>query len=422
MKMFLIKTVQSLAHRVTVKYKPTVVGITGSVGKTATKEAVFAVLARKYRTRKNIGNYNTEIGLPLTVLGVRSPGRSLFGWLRVLWRGCSLLWFTKKNYPEMLVLEMGADRPGDIELLLSIVTPSIGVITGIAPVHTEQFGSIEAIAKEKGKLFKAIASEGWVIANADDARVAKLASQSSARAIRYSTGNTTGADIKAAEIAISYSNESATGVNGMSFKIIGKGTVTPMLRRGVIGEHQVYPALAAAAVAQALGMNMVDVAEAVRSLEPIPGRMRVLPGIKHTILVDDTYNASPDAMMRALEATALIERSNSKLYAVLGDMLELGNRSENEHRRIGTAVASLGYDALIAVGERSRDILRGAEEAGMSRDYLFHFRSTGEAGLFVQKRIEQGDVILIKGSRGIRCERITKEIMAEPERARTLLV
>ncbi len=421
MKTLLVKLLHSLARRVLKKFKPTVIGITGSIGKSATKEAVFAVLARKYRVRKNLGNYNTEIGLPLTILGACAPGRSPVRWLAAFGKGLALNLFGR-SYPEMLVLEMGADKPGDIDELLSVVTPRLGVITGIAPVHTEQFGSIAAIAKEKGKLFRAVPKNGWIVANCDDVAVEKLAENAEAHCLHYGVNNTEHADIRAAEIAVSYSNETPTGIRGMSFKIIANGSVTPAVRQGIIGSHQVYPALAAAAVASVFGVHMVDVAEGLRHATVLPGRMRVLPGIKHTILIDDSYNASPEPARAALGATAAIERGDGHLYAVRGGRLELGGLSVEEHRSVGVAVRENGFGVLVTVGERSRDIAYGAEQAGMPRDAIFQFAAPEEAGLFIQQRIQEGDVLLIKGSRGVRMEIITKELMAEPELAGELLV
>jgi len=419
MKRIIINILQGLARRVLRKYHPKVIGITGSVGKTATKEAVFAVLAKKFSARKNIKNYNTEIGLPLTIIGARVPGRSIIRWMSVLLKGLVLL-LLKRPYPAMLVLEMGADKAGDIDELVSIARPDVAIITAIAPVHTKQFGSIAGVAKEKAKLFAAVKEGGWLVVNVDDDRVVRAAKGSSAEQVTFGIQHAD-AQVRASEISVSRSNKVATGIMGMSCKLITNGTVTPVILRGEIGRHRVYPALAAAAVARIYGIHMVDVAEALSGLAGVAGRMRVLPGIKHTVLVDDTYNASPSAMKCAIEALSELDVDGRK-YAVLGDMLELGAISEAEHRAIGKLVSSLHIDVLITVGERSQDIARGAKDAGMPEDRIVSFGATGEAGLFVQRKMEQGDVVLAKGSRGMHMERIVKEIMAEPERARELLV
>lgn len=420
MKKIIIKILHSLTRQVLKKYHPTVIAITGSVGKTSTKEAVFAVLATKYRVRKNAGNYNTEIGLPLTILGSTPPGRSLFKWLGVFSQGLKLL-FTRQDYPEILVLEMGADKPGDISDLLGVIEPKVGIITAIAPTHTEQFGSVAGVAREKGKLFKEMDKDGFIVVNRDDKEVIRLAENCKAKVMTYGIATDEDVDVRAAEIFPSRSQDVSTGIAGVSFKLITEGTVTPVLLRGVVGSHQIYPALAATGVAQIFDVHMVGVAEGLGRMAPTPGRMRILPGIKRTVIIDDTYNASPVAVLAALLSIVELD-GDSRKFAVLGDMLELGSLSEEEHAKIGQAVARYKFDVLITVGERSRDIARAARTSGMSEDYIFEFGSTKEAGRFIQDRIEPGDIVLIKGSRGMHMERVVKEIMAEPERAGELLV
>jgi UDP-N-acetylmuramoyl-tripeptide--D-alanyl-D-alanine ligase len=295
------------------------------------------------------------------------------------------------------------------------------VITAITPVHTEQFNGLEGVAREKGKLFRAIARVGWVVVNGDDEFVEKIASTCKAQKINYAINKVETATVKASEISVSRSNKVATGIAGVSFKLMTNGTVTPVLLKGVLGEHQVYSALVAASVAQIFEVNMDDIAEGLRKAHKQPGRMRIIEGIKHTTIIDDTYNASPKPMECAIKTASELE-TDGKTFAVLGDMLELGSISEDEHSKIGNLVAKSGIDVLICVGERARDIARGAESAGMSEDKVFRFSVPEDAGLFVQRRIEQGDLILVKGSRGIGMEKVVKEIMAHPENAGELLV
>ncbi|MAG29004.1 hypothetical protein CL632_02565 [bacterium] len=420
MKRLIIKILHLLTRKVIKKYNPKVVAITGSVGKTAAKEAVFCVLSKKLKARRNVGNYNTEIGLPLTILGVENaPGKNPFAWIGIFMRALGLI-MSKHEYPQVLVLEMGADKPGDIEELLKIVTPTVGVITAISATHTETFKSVAGVAREKGKVFRSVPKDGWIIANHDDPEVAKLAQTSQAQKIFYGTKQSDEVGICASEIAVSMSSSNKTGIAGISFKIHTNGTVTPIILKDVLGEHQIYPALAAASVAQALGLHMVDVAEGLQELVPQPGRMRVLGGVKHTVIIDDTYNSSPMAVQRAIEALVSV-KDNGKTFAVLGDMLELGSLSEDEHRKIGRFALKAGIDVLITVGERARDIARGARKVGMSQDSIFEFDTTDDAGRFVQRRMEEGDIVLVKGSQGIRMERVVKEIMAQPQKANKLL-
>ncbi|MBI2050778.1 MAG: hypothetical protein HYT31_03145 [Parcubacteria group bacterium] len=416
MKRIVIIVLAVLARRVIQKYRPTVIAITGSVGKTAAKEAVYAAIKKKFKTRRSRGNFNTEIGVPLAIFDIGwMPGRSPVRWCAVLLRAASLL-VRPCNYAKVLILEMGADKPGDIAALTAFVPPDIAVITAISTAHTQAFGDAAGVAKEKGALFRAVRPGGWIVVNRDDAEVAKLAESSRAQRVSYALSEAEGVDVFASDILVSETNDTETGIAGMSFKVHAAGSVTPVLIRDALGSHWAYPALVAASVAGILGVNMVEVAEGLRELKLEPGRMRVLPGIKRTTIIDDTYNASPASMKAALQAVADLHRHGT-VFAVLGDMLELGSLSEGEHRAIGQLIASLsGINVLITVGERARDIAAGAREAGMEEERVFEFGATQEAGLFVQQRMEKGDLVLVKGSRGMKMEAIVKEIMAEPRR------
>ncbi|MEK7189321.1 MAG: UDP-N-acetylmuramoyl-tripeptide--D-alanyl-D-alanine ligase [Patescibacteria group bacterium] len=421
MRQLFVSILHSLTRRVIKKYRPTIIAVTGSVGKTATKEAVYQALKNKFRARRSRGNFNTEIGLPLTVLDIGwKPGKSPIKWCAVFLRAGSLL-FRTLNYPKVLVLEMGADKPGDIEALVAVVPPDIAIITAISAAHTEQFKDIAGVAGEKGALFAAVGSAGWIVVNHDDPEVVKLAEKSGAQKVAYSLSERERVDVFTSDIRVSETNDNETGIAGMSFKVHSAGSVTPVLIKNILGEHWAYPALAAASVAGILGVNMIEVSEGLANLALEPGRMRVLPGIKRTTIIDDTYNSSPASAAAALAAVAGLH-GHGAVFAVLGDMLELGALSEDEHRKIGALVASLGIGVLVAVGERARDIARGAREAGMTDARVFEFGNTQEAGLFVQGRMEKGDVALVKGSRAMKMEKIVKEIMAEPRRAAELLV
>jgi UDP-N-acetylmuramoyl-tripeptide--D-alanyl-D-alanine ligase len=422
MKMFAKNLIAALARAVLKKYQPLVIGITGSVGKTSTKEAIFAVLASKMSVRKSPGNYNTEFGVPATILGISAPGRSPFRWLGAIARALGLLMIRDATYPKVLVLEMAADRPGDIEFLVRIAPPKIGVLTTIGPAHLERFGTIERVAAEKSLLPKALPSDGTAILNADDERVMATAPKTKARVVSY--GFREDAAVRAADISTTLThNEDGQIGAGMTAKVAADGAVVPMRLDGVLGAGHVYAALAATSVGVALGMNLVEIAEALRAYTPPLGRMRVISGIKYTIILDDTYNASPLSMRAALETlrSLPIAEENQRI-AVLGDMLELGAETDKAHEEVGRHVAELGIDLLVAVGERARAIHEAASIAGMSADRMFHFGSAEEAGRFVQEKLKKGDVVLAKGSRAMRMERVVKELMAEPLRAKELLV
>lgn len=421
------KTVEKLlakhARRLLAKTKPEIIAITGSVGKSSTKEAIAAVLAKRFSVRSSPGNYNTEIGLPLAVLGLKQPGRSFFGWMSVInkacWRSC--FGAAVKDYPRTLVLEMAADKPGDIAYLTGIAVPDIAVVTVVGESHAERFGSVEGVAKEKRVLVERLKKEGIAVLNRDDEKIWAMREKTKARVVSF--GFHESADVRGSDVAMSVSDDDMAA--GTRFKVMARGSTVPMFLPGVLGKQAVYAALAAAAVALEKGMNLVEVAEALRGWQPAPGRMRALSGIKKTLLIDDTYNASPTSAKAALEALRDLpfesDAGHAK-FAVLGDMFELGPLSVSGHEEVGRAAFTSGAEYLIFVGEKMGDAERAAKEAGAPADRIFHFRNTDEAGRFVQERMKTGDVVLVKGSRGTHMEAVVKELMADPMRAEELLV
>ncbi|MDD5031618.1 MAG: Mur ligase family protein [Patescibacteria group bacterium] len=411
-----------LAKLILKKYKPKIIGITGSVGKTSAKEAVFTVLKGKFSVRRNTKNYNNEIGLPLTIIGSDSPGKSMFGWLGVFIKACGLILWRDKNYPKILVLEMGVDRPGDMKYLISIAKADIGIVTLISHSHEEFFTDVKAIQKEKGLLVENLKPGGWAILNFDDDLTKELAEKSKVKVLSY--GFKEGPTVRAQELVFSFEKtKEVDNLLGISFKLTYNGSFIPVLLPQVIGYNSIYAALAAAAIGIAMEMNLVEISKAMREFDSPNGRMNLIDGIKHTLVIDDTYNSSPASVMSALDIVTKIPLAKgAKRFAVLGDMLELGGYSEEGHKEVGRYVAKSGINKLITVGERSRDIARAAEEAGMSRDDIFEYTDVAEAGRFIEQRIEQGDLVLVKGSQGLRLEKIVKEIMAEPLRAKELLV
>jgi UDP-N-acetylmuramoyl-tripeptide--D-alanyl-D-alanine ligase len=247
-----------------------------------------------------------------------------------------------------------------------------------------------------------------------------MAEASRARVLTY--GLQAGADLMAQDIVYNFT-KGKYELAGINFKLNYHGAIVPVFMDHILSETALYAALAAAAVGIYFDMNLVDIANALRGFYLPKGRMNVLAGIKHSFIIDDTYNSSPEAALAALDILGRIKvEDGAAKYAVLGDMLEIGVYTEEGHRRVGEAVVKNGIQHLIAVGEKSRDIIRGATAAGLADDYIFYFDRSEEVGIFLQNRIKAGDVILVKGSQGMRMEKIVKEIMAEPERAKELLV
>jgi UDP-N-acetylmuramoyl-tripeptide--D-alanyl-D-alanine ligase len=418
MKKIIQKILYVLAKLVLKKYKPDVIGVTGSMGKTSAKEAIFAVLEKRFRVRRNLKNYNNEIGVPLSIIGSESGYKSPIKWFGVFLNALKLILFHDPNYPQILVLEMGADHPGDIKYLTDLAPCKVGVITGIGPAHLEFFESVDKIVKEKRILISHLEKDGFAVLNRDDGLVYGMRDKTRAKIMTF--GFHQEADIRAIEMAI---NGSGIDIDGINFKISYKGSTVPIFIPGVLGKQHVYAALAGAAVGIVFGLNLVEIGEGLKNYKAPKGRMNLIPGIKQTLIIDDTYNASPIPTCAALEVLQSISLpEKNKKFAVLGDMLELGSFSEEGHRQVGKKVWECGIDYLITVGEKSRDIVRAAVEAGMPKDRVFNFSNTEEAGKFVQNKIEQGDLILVKGSQGMRMERVVKELMAEPLSACELLV
>lgn len=410
------------ARSIVKKYNPVVVGITGSVGKTSSKEAISLILSCQKRVRSNFSNYNNEFGLPLTIIGLKSPGKNLFKWVKVFVFATNLLLFKDKNYPEILVLEMGVDREGDMDYLLKIVKPDRAVLTNISHSHLEYFGSIEKIKKEKVKLLQGLKKGGVAIINLDNDFSKDIKDNLKNLVISY--GINSEADVLARDINfVLPENGVKNNFYGINFKLEYKGSVVPVSLSGVISISSVYAILSAVSVAISLEFNIIDLINCLKNFKNPTGRMNILPGIKNTIIIDDTYNSSPESSLIALDFLEKIKKTkNSRRIVVLGDMLELGNYSENGHRLVGEKVAKIGVDEIILVGERARDIGRGAIDNKFNKELIFHFTNPEDAGLFLQDRISEHDVVLIKGSQGVRLEKTVKEIMAEPEKARELLV
>ena len=416
MKNILQHILWSFSRLILRKYRPEVIGITGSVGKTSTKEAVFAVLATTYNIRRNQKNYNNEIGVPLTIIGAEAGGRSLLRWVWVFFKATWLLCIRDRSYPDMLILELGADHPGDIKKLAALIKPTVAVVTEIAESHLEFFETVEGVAQEKGELVRAVPATGHVVLNYDNKFVHDLKDLTEASIHFF--GLTTAADVYASAVQVAMDN---TKPIGMQCVIHAGDATTTMVIPQIVGQHLVYPILAAVAVGMLYDLDLATINRGIQALMPPKGRMRLIDGIKKTIIIDDSYNSSPLAAKRAVEQLALMPTKNAT-YAVLADMLELGRSTAHLHYDLGVTVALHNVDYLITVGELSRDIVRGALATNMSKDRCFNFQDSVAAGQFLQKRIEPGDALLVKGSRGMHMELAVKELMAEPERADELVL
>ncbi|EKD43902.1 MAG: hypothetical protein ACD_72C00078G0001, partial [uncultured bacterium] len=337
-KNILISLLRFYSKKIIKKYRPDVIGITGSIGKSSSKESIATVLATKFNIRKSQKNYNNEIGVPLTIIGMeKSPGRSLIGWITTFFQAQKLLLIKDDNYPEILVLEMGADKPGDIAYLVDIAPCKIGVLTYISHAHTEAFKTIKKIAQEKRLIISHLSRNGFAVLNFDNALVMENANMTKAEVATY--GFKEGADFHATDINI-ISDEKTNWPTGLNFKLNFHGNTVPVFLPGAIAQHLIPSALSAFVVGHILGVNLIEASQALSKLEPMPGHMRIIDGIKNTLLIDDTYNSSPEAAKSALTTLAQISISpTAKKIATLSDMLELGPETVNSHREIGFKVA-----------------------------------------------------------------------------------
>ncbi|MCD4693985.1 UDP-N-acetylmuramoyl-tripeptide--D-alanyl-D-alanine ligase, partial [bacterium] len=338
MKKLIQLKLKILAKTILRKYNPRIVGITGSVGKTSTKEAVFNVLSSKFNTRESIKNYNNELGVPLSIIGIKSPGKSLFGWFFVFFKALKLILLKDKDYPEFLVLEFGVDRPGDMEYLISIAKCDIGVITTIGSSHLEFFKTVKNIQKEKSVLIKELKREGWAILNYDDELTKELKSAAKTKILTY--GFHSEANVRAQNLVFSFEeNRDIDNMSGVSFKLNHEGSVVPIKLPRVIGYSAIYSSLAAASVGIAYKMNLVEISDALRNYYLPYGRMNLIKGIKNTLIIDDSYNSSPQSSISAIDFIKKIDLENKgRKWAVLGDMMELGSYTEEGHREVGRAL------------------------------------------------------------------------------------
>jgi len=410
---FILKT---MARLVLSKYRPEVIGISGSVGKTSTKEAVYAVLKNKFNTRRSLKNYNNELGLPLTILGIDSPGKSLGGWLKVLSHVARLLIIKDKDYPTVLILEMGIDRPGDMKYLTSIVKPKIGLITGVGSSHLEFFEKPENIQKEKRVLVEVLAKESLAVLNYDNELTREMNEAVICQVLTY--GLKDGADIVAQEINFNFRSGDEY-LLGVSFKLNYRGAIVPVFLPHVIGYPPIYAALAASAVALHYSINLVDIAQALSDFHLPAGRLNLITGRQQTKIIDDTYNSSPESCLAALSILSEVKVPRGRKVAVLGDMLELGSASDSGHQEVGEKAAE-SADVLVVVGEKGRIIGLEAEKRGAKK--VSYFSDSLEAAEQILNIINEGDLILVKGSQGARMEKVVKVLMAEPEKALELLV
>jgi UDP-N-acetylmuramoyl-tripeptide--D-alanyl-D-alanine ligase len=372
-----LQAMQTLAAWWRGRLNPRVIGVTGSVGKTTTKELIAAVLGTRYRTFKSEGNYNNEIGLPLMLLKLTEAH-------------------------ERAVLELGFYQPGEIRFLCQLARPHVGVVNNVYAVHLERAGSVENIARGKAELVEALppAPEGVAVLNYDDPLVLAMKDRTRARVITY--GLDPAADVWADGIE-------SLGLAGIHFHLHYRRE-TLHVRVPLLGRHSVHTALRAVAVGLSEGLTWQEIVEGLQAIGATQLRLVAVTGPQGSLILDDTYNASPESVVAALN---LLDDLEGRRVAVLGDMLELGSYEELGHRLVGRRAGDVA-DLLITVGPRARMIAHEAREAGLAPEAVIELEDSGQALALLRQVIQPGDVVLLKGSRAVRLDTIVPALEVRP--------
>ena len=355
-----------------------VVAVTGSNGKTTTKELAAAVLATRWNVLRPERSFNHQWGLPLTLLHLGPEHQAA-------------------------VLEIGTNARGEVAALAALAAPTVAIVTTVAAVHTEFLGSLDGVREEKAGLVRALAADGVAVLNADDPRVAGMARDTRARVVTY--GRAVTAHVRA-------TGDVVEDERGLAFTLEAGGEQQPVVL-ALAGRHNLTNALAAAAAGVALGLPLADVARGLGGVRPVAGRCVWRQAGAVTIL-DDTYNASPVSMRAALDTLAA-HRRGRRVVIVLGDMLELGAMTEEAHREVGRQVAALPADELVGVGRAMQTAVEAAREAGLGE--ARHLTTFEDTVAHLLKRLAAGDLVLVKGSRGMRMERVVDALVARLARS-----
>lgn len=396
------------------RFKPRIIGVAGSVGKTSTKDAIYAALKDFVVIRKNQKSFNSEIGVPLTILGLETGWNSPKVWIQNIVKGFKVLF--SKEYPEWLVLELGTDRPGDMKKLISWIKLDYAVFTRFpeVPVHAQYFKKADDVNEEDSQMMFGLKKEGVLVLNADDKKIAELELKSTFKTLWYGF-NAVKNGVGVSHVEIQYQDEKVIGQN---IKINFGSNSVPFMITGALGVQHVYPVLASLVVAKDLGINVLDVLQSFNTYKVPIGRMNVLSGIQDITLIDDTYNSSPIAAQLALETLGQI-RAQTKI-AILGDMAELGKYSQTEHKKLAHILLENKISHLITLGQQAEVIADEALEIGVK--HVCPALSHKNAADKVLEWAKGNTVVLIKGSQSARMEKITYELLEDKARAKSVLV
>lgn len=409
-----------ITHATQWRMQPFIIGITGSVGKTGAKDAVMAVL-HEFRIRSSPNSVESKWSIPLAILGWNPQKeyallehnvqgiakiRRAFFLLRILVRATIALPFLKKEfYPQVVVLEYGVKKSGDMKELLEIARPHLGIITAIGdiPAHVEFFASPDALMREKAKLVETLSAQSYAILNFDNGLAMQCKERTRAKVMTF--GYAEGADIR----ITNFENKAEHNApQGSSFKLSYNGSIVPVSLQDVYGKSQSYNAAIAACVGIIFNLHLVKIASALEARYKAPaGTMSVIKGIKDTHIIDDTSHASPLAVEEALQS--LRDLPGKRKIAVLGDMLDLGKYTVEAHEDIGR-ITSKVVDLLVTVGPRAKFIAEAAERGGLAKKKILSFDSSREAGPALQEIIRKGDIVLVKASHAMGFDQVVNEL------------
>ena len=371
-----LKALQELARKVLQEFSITVIGITGSIGKTTTKEYTSCLLSQNFKVLKSEGNFNNHLGVPLSLLKLEDDHK-------------------------VAVLEMAMSSPGEIRNLTRIAPPDISVITNINPVHLQFFKSIDEIALAKKEILDGTKKDGTAVLNGDDALVRKISKDWKGKILLF--GLSEGCDVRAHSVQ-------RNGWKGIVFKLV-YGKLQDEVCLPFFHESALYNFLASAAVGYALSVPLDSLLTGAKALKPLSMRGVHLRLQKNIHLIDDSYNSNPAALESDLKGLAGLPAKRK--IAVLGDMLELGKTEAEFHTEAGKQAAEQGWDILVAVGPLSRHMAEGALSAGMKQDQVFLFKDSETAAGEIWSLVQEGDLVLVKGSRGIRMEKVVEKLKEE---------
>lgn len=404
----IVRLYLSLLARLTIwKHRPKIIAVTGSVGKSGTKEAISVAISGKFDVRTADGNLNNEFGVPLSIMGYSTP-KSIWTWIGILISAPFKAIFSW-HAPDIMVLEYGIDAPGDMDVLLHIARPHISVVTNVESVHLENFNTWNDLATEKGKIVEGTLPDGIAILNFDNFPTRHMAEVAPVQTLSFGLNHN--ADFSASDISLNR--------NGTKFKVMTPRAEKLPVETNMLGKHVAYSILPAIAVAEILGISGEDAIKKLTKLQPLPGRQCVLKGKNGSTIIDSTYNAEPASMLAALDIIKHIP--TKRRIVVLGDMLELGSREKKSHIELGHTVAGVA-DLAILIGPRMEFAYNAIRNLQAGRMNAFHFTDRNEAIKFLSPKIRLGDLILVKGSQGIRLESVVKNLMSEKLKSEDTIV